>query len=178
MYAQAPPALSIFYVGVNDVLTKEGPWTRKGRAARLAEVRAGVGHLDALGARSRLLTGMSLLTRPRAKEELVEAVPVEDAEENLRAIVAMTTKHGGRVLLVPEWTQSAVHESMAGYTAMMARLAAQLEGVAFLDPYDAHGRAGDALFLDRNHLGYEGSEALAATLEPRVAELLVDGEAP
>lgn len=178
IYAQEPPALSILYVGVNDVLTKEGPWTRKQRAARLAEVRAGAGQLDALGARSRLLTGLSLLARPRAKDELVEAVPVQDAEENLRAIVATTRKHGGRVLLVPEWTQSAVHESMAGYTAMMARLAQQLEGVAFLDPYDAHGRAGDALFLDRNHLGFEGSEALAATLEPKVVEMLGRGEAP
>ncbi len=172
LFAAQPPAVVIVYAGVNDLLTAESPLTRKERAAALAERTGASRGLDAIGSRSRVISGLGLLFRPATiAGPSVAAVPVADAEENLRAVAAAASP--GRVLLVPEYATGAVGNVLDAYWAMERRLAAELDNVDFLDSYAALGdpdRSG--LLADRNHLSPEGSRRLAAWIQPQVEALL------
>lgn len=177
LFAAAPPAVVIVYAGVNDLLTRNAPYTRKQQAARVAAARAGVGPLASLVGRSRLLTGLSLLLRPpETSPELVIAVPLPDAEENLRAVAAATTAAGGQLLLVPEYVQPAMRGPMAPYVEMERRLADELDGVTFVDVAPAlDALPPDEVLADRNHLTRRGSGIVADVLAPVVRAILAPG---
>ena len=167
-----PPAVVVLYVGVNDLLTRESPLTRKEQATSVSARSTGLSLLDDLSSRSRLLIGIGLALRPRAAEALVQSVPLADAEENVRAIAAIVAARGGRLLLVPEITTGAGMVELAPYGEMLMRLGTQLPGTSSLAPRTALGAEVDAYLVDRNHLSPEGAEALAGVLVGPVTDAL------
>lgn len=168
LFATNPPAVVILYLGVNDLLTRDSPLTRQQRADTLSKRSETTGAIDALSSRSRLFTGLGLLVRPQAEPVLVQAVPLPDAEANIRTIVAAATGAGGKVLLVPELTRAAERAEVQGYADMLTRLARELPGATLVDARTAIGPALDVLMTDRNHLSAEGGDALAAAMVPAV----------
>ncbi len=168
LFADASPALTIVYTGVNDLLTADHPYSRREMAARRAAMGTATTTLDAIGSSSRTLTGLSLLLRPPADSpKLVAAVPVDDAEANLRTIIAATTAHGGHVLLVPEYAAATVAGTLKPYFDMERRVASTVAGAEFVDIYPGLDAAGGAsLLADRNHLTREGCGVLAGILAP------------
>lgn len=172
LFAADPPKVVILYLGVNDLLTRDSPLTRKQRADTLATRSAATGVLDRLGSQSRLFTGLGLVVRPQAEPALVQAVPLADAEENIRAVVAAAAAVGGKVLLVPELTRAAERMEVQGYADMLVRLGGELPGATLVDARAAIGSALDDLMTDRNHLSAEGGDALAAAMEGAVRAAL------
>jgi len=175
LLAQGKPDLVVLYLGVNDLLTANSPLTRKEREAAQARQEQGQARLQAIAAHSRLLSGLGLLARPVAADprSFVAAIPVADAEENLRDIIAGVRAGGGRVLLVPELTQRSVAGAMAPYREMEAQVAATEPGTSWIDVVQAlDGPALDGLMVDRNHLSREGHVRVAELLTPTVAALL------
>lgn len=166
LYADAPPAVVVLYLGVNDLLTIDHPLTRKQRAARTDGARR--------GSSLALVNALALLVRPSwADQDPVVAIPIEDAAENLAAIAAATRAAGGHLLLVPEQTRAAIDPIMAPYQALERELAESLEGVSYLD-LDAVVAAlpEDVLLADRNHLTHAGSERVAGVLVAEIGGLL------
>jgi hypothetical protein len=128
--------------------------------------------LEGLEGYSRLLTGLGLLLRPTPPTPtLVVAVPLEDAEENLRALAASTTTAGGELLLVPEYTEPFVGTQLLPYWDMEKRLATELPHVHYLDLHPVLSTQPDML-VDRNHLSRSGSQIVADQLLPAVLPLL------
>lgn len=170
LFAAAPPSVVIVYTGVNDLLTADHPYSRREMAERRAAMGATTTTLDAIGSSVRTITGLSLLLRPpQDSPSLVVAVPLEDAEVNLRAIIAAATERGGRVLLVPEYTVPNVAGMLKPYFDMERRLGETVPGATFVDSYpglDAVG--GTTLLADRNHLTREGCAKLAEVILPAV----------
>lgn len=88
------------------------------------------------------------------------AVPVEDARENVAAIVATAAQHDARVLLVNEGLNPDP-VPMRPYGVMLRQVAADT-GSAYLDAAEALRATGDPeLFLDDCHLSVEGHTKLA-----------------
>lgn len=173
IFADQPPALSIVYFGVNDLLTSDHPLSRREMAERRAAMGAAATTLDGISSSIRVITGLSLLTRTPEVAHLVVAVPLADAEVNLRHIIASTTALGGQVLLVPEYAAANVAETLLPYFAMEERLAAELPGTRYVDLYAALEPAGGAALLaDRNHLTREGCVKVAEVLAPDAASML------
>jgi hypothetical protein len=169
------PSVVVGYFGVNDLLTQDNPLTRAQREAVEADRSGAERGIAALSERSRLLTGVTLLLRPAVDlaAPVVPDVPLPDAEENLRRIIAAVRAVGGAVLLVPEHAEPETARKIAAYGAMEARLAQELEGVTFVDPGVVLAGAPNAL-VDRNHLSRSGAAELAAQLVPAI-EGLLDG---
>ncbi len=180
LLAKERPDLVVLYLGVNDLLTHDSPRTRSQREAEEASRAATVRGLAALAARSRLLTAVGLLLRPAGDKTntFVAAVPLPDAEANLRRVAAAVKASGAHLLLLTEYSQEDTARRIAPYGTMQAGLAAELPGVAFVDV--AAGLApfiGETLLLDRNHLSFAGSDRLAEVLAPEVARYAhADGE--
>ncbi|MSP54726.1 MAG: hypothetical protein EXR69_03840 [Myxococcales bacterium] len=173
LFAQHPPAISIVYLGVNDLLTADHPLSRREMAERRAAMGAAAETLSGISSSIRVITGLSLLTRTPEVARLVVAVPLADAEVNLRRIIASTTALGGQVLLVPEYAAANVAGTLRPYFAMEERLAGELPGTRYVDLYAALEPAGGATLLaDRNHLTREGCVKVAETLAPMAAALL------
>lgn len=169
LFAAEPPDAVVLYLGVNDLLTADSALTRKERAAKLAANRSVAAGLDTLSSKLRTLSGLSLLLAPTVAWKPVVAVPLADAEENLRHIA---TAANAPVLFVTEYTQSSVAPQLAQYDALEQRLAGELAGSAFIDLRAALGPEGSKLLLDRNHLTREGSEAVGDLLAPHVQRAL------
>ncbi len=169
--AEHRPAAVVAYVGVNDVYTLLGPATRAELAAR--ETSGGL--LGALTAPSRVLTGLRLLARPSAQGHAVSAVPLADAEANLRALAAACAQRGTRLLLALEHTSAQQAAGLTAYGHMLSRLAAELPHVEHFDVARVFEGMDEAeALVDRNHLSRSGNARLGAALvEPLAAA--VDG---
>lgn len=176
LFAEAPPAVVIVYAGVNDLLTHDAPLSRKARGAVLASRGAPLAGAASVSDHVRILTGLSFFFRaPEVVGPLVTAVPIEDAEENLRHIASATHVRGAHLVLVTEYAEAHVDLQLKPYWAMEQRLAAELPDVTFVDLHAALGQQA-AFLADRNHLTREGAQAVAGVLTPLVRELLgVDG---
>ena len=173
LYARNPPRIVLYYGGVNDLLTRDAPLTRKQRAAVLAARSAPVAGLDSLGSSLRTLTGLGLLLRPpETSQALVVAVPLADAEENLRSLAASTAANGGELWLIPEYAEPYVAEQLKPYWAMEARLATELPHVHYYDLYAALAGSPEELLADRNHLSRIGSSTVADLLFPMLEPFL------
>ncbi len=176
LFASTPPAAVMLYLGVNDLLTADSPYTRKERAARMAERAEAANKLDALSSSIRTLTGLSLLLRPApGSQQAVVAVPIQDAEENLRHIQAAAARSHAQVLLIPEYTQPDVDGVLGPYWAMERRLAAELPGVRYVDLRKRLGANGTTYLIDRNHLNRAGSDKIGEVIAPIVSDML-DGK--
>ena len=175
------PDLVVVYVGVNDVLTANSALTRKQREAVRAEEGDGSGLLATLAARSRLVAGLSLLNRPTGGDasEFVSAVPVADAEENLREIIAGVEARGGRVFLVPELTRPTAHDPLDPYRAMEERVAGDEPSAVWLDVVDQTRQLDpDTIFVDRNHLSRAGHSEVALRIAPALTSALDPSSEP
>ena len=107
------------------------------------------------------------------------AVPVADAEENLREIIAGVAAGGGRVMLVPELTRPTMRDPLGPYRAMEKQLADDEPSAEWLDVVDQMAQSDPgAIFVDRNHLSRAGHTELAARLAPALAALLETPIAP
>jgi lysophospholipase L1-like esterase len=166
LYDEARPTVTVLYLGVNDLLTADHPLTRKQRAARERGASTG-GSLATV-------QGLALLLGPSWTDDApVAAVPIDDAEQNLRTIARATTAAGGHLVLVPEYTQQAVAPKMAPYYRMERRLAEELDGVTWVDLDAALAEnSKDTLLADRNHLTHAGSERVSQVLAAALAPLL------
>jgi lysophospholipase L1-like esterase len=182
LMAKEAPDLVVIYVGVNDILTANSALTRKQREAARAAESAGTGWLAELAAHSRVVAGLSLLNRPAAggdETAFVAAVPVADAEENLRQIITGVEARGGRVLLVPELTRLTTPDPLGPYRVMEKRLAGDEPSAEWMDVVDQAAQLDtDAVFVDRNHLSSAGHAEVAIRLAPTVATLLEPRSAP
>lgn len=174
LYAEKPPSVVIYYGGVNDLLTRDAPLTRKERFQILSARSDSLSWIDAIGQKSRLLTGLGLLLRaPENSKELVVAVPLQDAEENLRSLANETLQSGGKLFLVPEYADPQVQQALSPYWDLEKRLASEIPGVFYVDVYaNFQGKTG--MLVDRNHLSREGAEALATLLQPMVENILAE----
>jgi lysophospholipase L1-like esterase len=175
LLARGEPRVLVLYVGVNDVLTSHQSLTRKQIEAETAARRGGLGGIVGLSERSRVLTGLGLLRRPPpgVGGPGVPAVPLADAEENVRRVVAAADARGARVVLVPEFVRSDMRRQLAGHADLLRRLAGELEDVTFVDLAEALAPyAEEDLLVDGNHLSREGGERVAEVLAPVVAGLL------
>ena len=150
----------------------------KQREAERAERDSAMGGLAVLGARSRLLTGLSLLMRPlhSAEGARVPEVPLQDAEVNFEAIAREVAERGAQMLLLTEVVRQEDAAQLLPYRSMQADLAARLEYVTYLDLLpllDAQGPWDDReMLVDRNHLSRRGSARVSAAIAPTVAALL------
>lgn len=159
----------VLYVGVNDLLTTHSAQTRKQREAMLDG--AVTQSLAGVAGRSLVVTGLGLWRREAGTGvgEAVAEVPLADARENLTSIAVQA--EGLPVLLVSQVVVGASQADLASYWTMEAELAAEHEGVDFLDVSPAFdGLPTAEILLDRNHLSRSGHERLADTLLPGVAE--------
>ncbi|MDP2310752.1 MAG: SGNH/GDSL hydrolase family protein [Pseudomonadota bacterium] len=175
LLAAQEPAVVVTYLGVNDLLTQESSLTRAEREAVEEGRSAATRGLASLGARSRLLTGLALLTRPALDPDaaVVSDVPLPDAEVNLRRMAAATLAAGTWLVLVPEYTETETLRRLAEYATLEQRLAAELPGVVYVDVVAALAPyTGEGLLIDRNHLSRKGSGRLAEVLAPVLAKLL------
>lgn len=175
------PAVVVAYLGVNDLLTQESPLTRAEREAVEEGRSAATRGLAALGARSRLLSGVALLARPGVDPDaiVVSDVPLADAEANLRRMAADAVAAGAWLVLAPEYTEPETLRRIAAYATLEAKLAAELPGVVYVDTVAKLAPfAGEGLLIDRNHLSRAGSERLAEVLAPVLAELSEAGPPP
>lgn len=171
---RSEPDVLVLYVGVNDILTRDHPLTRAEREAQLDRwTRSGT--LVGLAGRSRLITGLGLLARPRPGGDgagTVPEVPLPDAEANLRRVADATAARGTQLVLVTEQLRADFSGALGGYALVQEQVAGEYPHVVFFDAAEALASVpSEALMVDRNHLSRQGSQALADALLPEVARL-------
>ena len=157
----APDVLTL-YVGHNDLLTPVpapysqlyAAWQRPSAARRLT---------DALG-QSALFQGFRyLLVSFRPPGERV-AVPLDEAEQNLRAIADMVSGRGGRLLLASEGL-APDPGPLQPYNRRMMAIDAERADVIYLDVASLlHDGDPPAFFLDDCHLTPAGHTLVAAAM--------------
>ena len=171
--ASSQPDVLVLYVGVNDILTQDFPLTRAQREARLARWTDATS-LVGLAARSRLITGLGLLTRSHGGGDAaaVSEVPLPEAEANLRTIAEAAGAQGVQVLLLTEQVRADFSGALTGYSQLLHAVAADHAHVTWFD-LEAELRSMDPgrLMVDRNHLSREGGARVGRILAPEVARL-------
>ncbi len=175
MLDDADPDVLVLYLGVNDLLTSGGSMSRKDRAERLSAWQGGASGLVGLAARSRLLTGLSLILRPlRSRDgQEVPEVPLSDARDNLDMIATAAAGRGVPLLVVTEQLRGDFQGELDAYDAMLRAVAADHDNVAFFDLTAALAPSAETpIMADRNHLNKQGSDLVAELLTPAVAQAL------
>jgi len=156
------PDLVLIYLGHNDLLSPSPvPYSsyyanyKPGNAAPIWAV-------EALN-QSRLFNGLKFLVLAIANQNNVVAVDVEDARDNLRAIVRTAQGVGSRVLLMSEGLNPDPLP-IYPYARMEEELAVET-GERFLDTARfLHAQRNATLFLDDTHLSEEGHRVLATEI--------------
>jgi len=170
--------LVVVYTGVNDVMTMSGTRSRAQREAEQAERDAAMTGLAGVGARSRLLTGLSLLVRPLHAVDgpRVPEVPLPDAEDNFETVARVAAERGAKVLLLTEVVRSEGAGQLEAYRTMQAQVADRHEHVTYLDLRQLLAAQGpwddQEMLVDQNHLSRPGSARVAAAIAPTLARLL------
>lgn len=170
-FERVAPDILTLYVGHNDLLTPvpmpyaqlHAAWQRQGGARSASSLFGG----------ARLYQGLRYtLIAMRPSSQRV-AVPLVDAEENLRAIIAQATGAGARVILASEGLDPDPGP-LQGYNALMARLAEESPAVEYVDVANhLHQLDAEPLFLDDCHLTAAGHREVAALLAQAVSALEV-----
>jgi len=99
------------------------------------------------------------------------AVSPEEQEHNMRVLARLVQERGGRLLLLSEGVKCFIGERQQDCTVGMGRVAADTDGVAWLDANALLTEAGDRMFLDCNHLSEAGHRFLAKAIAARLREL-------
>jgi len=179
--APSTSSLLVLYLGVNDLLSLNSPFTRKERAEMALSRSTAQKGIMGLAAHSRIITGFGLMIRPLhlVGGREVPDVPLPDAEENLRDIVDQARELDTQVLMLTEVVASDMRRHVSAYTTLEARLAQELDGVYHYDVTAAVDAVGPSmtsdLLVDRNHLSRKGSENVASLLAPVVGQILSNG---
>lgn len=164
------PDVLTLYVGHNDALTQTplpyrelyAAWKRSG----------GLNQTGRLLGQLRLYQGLRFLLLSTAPASQRVAVPLDDAEDNLSDIIGRVTARGGKVVLASEGL-SPDPGPLADYNAMMARLAAGRDDVAYVDTAtDLYTQQGRPMFLDDCHLTDAGHRLVADRLYDTLSELI------
>lgn len=156
------PDVLTLYVGHNDVLTPvPAPYSQLYAAwSRPSALRDALSVLERL----RLFQGFRYLVVSFRSPGHRVAVPLEEARENLEAIVKMATDAGAGVLLASEGL-APDPGPLLPYDQMMEELAADHGGVVYVDAASALHAADDGtLFLDDCHLSDRGHRLVAGLL--------------
>ncbi|MEC7988292.1 MAG: hypothetical protein VX278_24205 [Myxococcota bacterium] len=176
--------LVVMYVGNNDLLTRKSPFTKKQLRDRMLQWQNQLTGIKHYTSRLRLVIGSSLLFRQvQSQEEMVSAVPLDDAQENFERIAEMAKKHNSKVLLLTEYINPkvlrnqkggrSIAESFRSYSDIQRSLAESHESIYYYDiwnniaPY-----AKEDLFIDNNHLNMQGNKRVAQLISPMIAEIL------
>ncbi len=170
MLQGADRPILVLYLGVNDLFTRSNRQTRAEREG------AGGSGIAAWAAHSRLLTGLALWMRPTAAQDalsLAQEVPIPDALENHRRMIAAVQQLGGSVLLATEYVQVESRPLIAPYAAMQRGLAAPGSGVQFMDvDQELSGMSPAELLVDQNHLSRAGNRILGERMAVRLQAML------
>lgn len=160
------PDVLTLYVGHNDLLTRSRmPY--KDLFARWQEGRLS----DAVPLGSvRSYQGLRYLVQSLVDIEQQVAVPLDDARENLEAVLALAEARGVQVLLIPE-AVSPDPGPLVAYSALMAELAAAHPHVAWLDGSTLLLDGGASMFLDDCHLTDAGHRVLAGAIAEELVRL-------
>lgn len=156
-YQDAQPALSPDHV----VATDSGWLYRVRRLAYRSQVF--------LALRQLLLRGQALTYRPELGRHVYARVPVERYRANYEAFLALSRKHGFRlvVLIEPHTLVEEIDAANRPYR-QAAREFATRHGLPLVDGYrlfrSYHGRGFEALFTDNIHLSSRGHEVLGREL--------------
>jgi hypothetical protein len=173
--------LLVLYVGVNDLLSRYQPLTRRQREERMNQWRTGLGGLQALSARVRLLVAGGLWMRPIPKaSEAVANVPVQDARQNMEAIAQLTAERDAQLLLLTEYVQPELTRTTRGvgddfraYQLVQQQLATDHDHVHFHDVWTSlAAHAGENLLVDSNHLTRLGNQRVGQAIAPTTAQVL------
>lgn len=165
--ALAPDVLTL-YVGHNDALTPVPmPYAQLYSAWKMGGAHATSSALS----RVRLYQAFRffLVSLTPARQRV--AVPLGDAEDNLRFLIEAVTDRGGRVLLASEGL-APDPGPLVEYNALMARLASEHPDVGYVDTAAAlYTRSSARMFLDDCHLTDEGHRVVAEELERALQEM-------
>lgn len=156
------PDVLILYVGHNDLLTPVPmPYSALFAAWQAPDWRNRAG---ALLAHSRLYQGLRYAVTAFGDPQTHVAVPLPEAEDNLRQIISAVRAQGGRVLLASEGL-APDPGPLSAYNEMMAKVAREEEGTAFVDTASLlHALDGPPLFLDDCHLTGVGHGRVAVAM--------------
>jgi lysophospholipase L1-like esterase len=165
--ALAPDVLTL-YVGHNDALTPVPmPYSQLYSAWKMGGARSTSSALS----RVRLYQAFRFFLISLTPASQRVAVPMDDAEDNLRFLIDAVTGRGGRVLLASEGL-APDPGPLVEYNALMARLAAESPQVGYVDTAAAlYARPSSLMFLDDCHLTDEGHRLVAEELEAGLKEL-------
>lgn len=164
------PDIAVLYVGHNDLLTPASvpyaqalaQWQERGGRARISSALRGL----------RLYQGLRFVLGAFGEGPRAVAVPIDDARENLEAILGMFDERGVSALLVCE-AVSIEHSALAPYAELMSELAQDRDAVRVVDVASAlEDPARSGMFVDNVHLTQGGHGLLADQL---VADLLASG---
>ena len=156
------PDIVTLYIGHNDLLTPVPVPLADLYAARAAN--PGLKRVSEQLRSVLLYQGLRyFLTSLRPAGRRV-AVPLEDAERNIRSITTTVRAQGAQVVLMSEGL-SPDPTPLAAYNDMLAAIAAEADGVTYLDAaaalQEAHGRR---YFVDDCHLSENGHRFVANRL--------------
>ena len=156
----------LIYLGHNDVLsTAPIPYAKLLERYQPLHPRAQT--LKLALERSRLFVGFEFAVLALRDRKAAVAVPVEDARDNLAAIVQAAQAQGARVALITE-ALNPDPLPVRPYGAMLEELADQT-GSLYIDAATVLWERSDPdLFLDDCHLSVRGHQALAALIHERL----------
>ena len=101
------------------------------------------------------------------------AVPLEDAEQNIRSIAKSAEEKGAKVLLVVQHIAKNSFNNLDEYWTMEQRLAAEYKNMYFIDPRPSlNGYPDSVLLVDNNHMSKKGHLELSKALENKIGHLL------
>lgn len=167
---EVDPDIAILYVGHNDLLTQVrvpyaeafAQWQREGLASRISGLLADF----------RLYQGLRFGVGALMGNARAVAVPLDDARDNLEAILAVFAERGTRSLLVRE-AISLERGALNPYGELLAELASDRPDVRSLDAASLlEDPARSRMFVDNVHLTRGGHGVLAQAL---VDELRASG---
>lgn len=166
---QLRPDILTLYVGHNDALTRTplpykdlyAAWQRGGGLTQTGQL---LGKL-------RLYQGLRFFLLSLTPSHQRVAVPLADAEDNLRSIINLVASVGGSVLLASEGL-SPDPGPLADYNAMMDDLAAERPNVGYVDTAGVlYAHRGAPIFLDDCHLTDAGHRLVAEHLSAAILGL-------
>ncbi|MFT5683979.1 MAG: lysophospholipase L1-like esterase [Myxococcota bacterium] len=165
--ALAPDVLTL-YVGHNDALTPVPmPYSQLYSAWKMGGARSTSSALSRVRLYQAFRFFLVSLTPPSQRV----AVPLNDAEDNLRFLIEAVTGRGGKVLLASEGL-APDPGPLVEYNALMARLAAEHSDVGYVDTAAAlYARPSARMFLDDCHLTDDGHRLVAEELESALQEM-------
>ena len=158
------PDIITLYIGHNDVLTK----SKKPYKDLFGDWKAGKSLKTPLP-NVRLFQGLRFAVNAFRAPSGNIAVPVEDAEENVRMIYEIAVQHNAKLLVIPE-AITPDSAALFEYDAMLQEMANTHDNIAYLDAPTLLLDATGDFFLDDVHLSDQGHRRLARGIHQKLQE--------